>query len=172
MQEEIAFYRERLAALDRWTRCPLSDRVIYTRQSAALEDLWQRMGNGLWTLPPPIAPMVFCLVIDIHFAQFSFDTFFSALYHARVCDLRVGVSLGTFGKGALFAQTCPTSYRRLSLAELDGLTALHDEMEKSVSDPLVLLISCRQTEMGSVLHQHFPPVEFVCLPEAFPLGLL
>lgn len=172
MQEEIAFYRERLCALDRWTRCPLSDRVLHTRRCAALEDLWLRMENSEWTLPSPIAPMVFCLVIDIHDAQFSFEAFFSALYHAQVCDLRVGVSRGTFGKEALYMQACPTSYRQLSLAKPDGLTILHNEIERNVSDRLVLLVSCQQAEMGGILRQHFPEVECVFLPKPLPTALL
>lgn len=172
MQKSIAFYRERLSALDRWTRCPLSDRVLYTRQVAAFGDLWQRMENGLWTLPAAIAPMVFCLVIDIHHAQFSFDAFFSALYHARVYDLRVGFSSGTFGKGVLYAQTCPRSYRRISLAEADGLAALRYEMERNGSDPLALLVSHEQHDMAAVLRQRFPYVEFVFLPKPLPEPLL
>src|SRR3954471_8961819 len=64
MGESIVFYQERLSELDRWTRCPLSDRVKYTRELAAYEDLWQRMESGEWTLPKATAPLVFCLVID------------------------------------------------------------------------------------------------------------
>lgn len=171
-QESIAFYRERLSALDRWTRCPLSDRVIYTRRCAAFEDLWQRMENGEWTLPAPIARMVFCLVIDIHFRQFSFDAFFSALYHASVCDLRAGFASGTFGKGALYAQTCPSSYRRIALADPDGLAVLFYEMERNISDSLTLLVSHEQHDMEVVLRQHFPDVEFVFLPKSLPAVLL
>jgi len=172
MHEEIVFYRERLAALDRWSRCPLSDCIIYTRQCTAMEDLWQRMESGEWALPPAIAPMVFCLVIDPHFSQFSFEVFFSALYHAHVCDLRVGFASGAFGKGALYAQTRPTSYRRIALPEPGGLAVLHYEMARSISDPLVLFISCQQREMGGVLQQHFPEIEFVFLPKPLPEVLL
>ncbi len=172
MQESIAFHRERLSELDLGTRCPLSDRVTYTRQLAAFENLWQRMESGVWTLPSAIAPMVFCLVIDPHFRQFSFEAFFSALYHAHVCDLRVGFASGAFGKGALYAQTCPSSYRRLSLAEPDRLAALHSEMERNVSDSLTLLVSGEQHDMEVVLRQHFPDVEFVFLPKSLPAVLL
>ena len=173
MQESIAFYREQLSALDRGTRRSLSDRILYTRRCAACTDLWQRMEQGTWTLPAPIAPMVFCLVIDPHFRQFSFEEFFSALYHAYVCDLRVGFASGAFGKGALYAQTCPSSYRRIALAESDGLAALHSELERNVSDhPLALLVSHEQRDMEVVLHQHFPNVEFVFLPKPLPAVLL
>jgi hypothetical protein len=172
MQESIAFYRERLSELDRSTRCPLSHRVTYMRQLAAFEDLWQRMDNGEWMLPPAIAPLVFCLVIDPHFSQFSFDAFFSALYHVHVCDLRVGFTSGAFGKGALYAQTCPASYQRIPLTDPDGLAALHAAMERNVRDPLALLISHEQHDMEVVLRQQFPDVEFVFLPKPLPAVLL
>ncbi len=172
MQESIAFYRERLAELDRKTRSPLSCRVKYTRELAAYEDLWQRMDSGEWTLPKAIAPLVFCLVIDPHFSPFSFDVFFSALYHAHVCDLRVGFVSGSYGKGALYAQTCPASYQHIKLSDPNGLAALHHAMEQNVGDPLTLLIGHEQHEMGVVLRQQFPDVEFVFLPEPLPAVLL
>lgn len=172
MQGSLAFYRERLSKLDHWTRCPLSDRVMYTRELKAYEDLWQRMESGEWTLPNAIAPLVFCLVIDPHFRLFSFDAFFSALYHAHVCDLRAGFASGSFGKGALYAQTSPASYQRIQLLDPTGREALHAAMERKVSERLVLLIHPEQHDMEMVLRQQFPTVEFVFLPEPLPAVLL
>lgn len=172
MQESIAFYRKKLSELDLQTRCPLSDRIIDTRELVAYEDLWQRMENGEWTLPKAIAPLVFCLVIDPHFRLFSFDAFFSALYHAHVCDLRVGFASGSFGKGALYAQTCPASYQRIQFPDPAGHEALHAAMERNVSERLVLLIHPEQHDMELVLRQQFPTVEFIFLPEPLPAVLL
>ena len=172
MQESITFYRERLSELDRKTRCSLSDRVIDTRELAAYEDLWLRMERGEWTLPKAIAPLVFCLVIDPHCSQVSFDAFFSALYHAHVCDLRVGCAARSLGKGALYAQTCPASYQRIQLSDPDGCEALHAAMERKVSERLVLLIHPEQHDREVVLTQQFPAVECVFLPQPLPAVLL
>lgn len=92
--------------------------------------------------------------------------------HARVCDLRVGFASRAFGKGTLYTQTCPASYQRIALADPGGLAALHYEVAKNVSEPLVLLMSDEQHDMEVVLHQHFSAVEFVFLPKPLPAVLL
>ena len=172
LRESIAFYRHTLAELDLRTRCPLSDWIIYTRELAAYEDLWQRMESGAWTLPQAIAPLVFCLVIDPSFSPFSFDAFFAILFHAHVCDLRVGFAPDAFGKGALYAQACPASYQCIRLLDPDGCEALHAAMEQKVSERLVLLMHPEQHDREVVLTLQFPNVEFVFLPKPLPAALL
>jgi hypothetical protein len=172
MQDDMASHRKRLSEFDDRTPCPLlSDRIEYTRRLAAYEDLWQRMDSNEWGLPSAIPPLVFCLVIDPHAPSFSFERFFSVLYHADVCDLRASFASGFYGQSRLSAQARPASYQRIQLSDPDGQKALHSALECKAGERLVLLIHPEQHGMEVVLLQQFPPVEFVFLPEPLPAVL-